>query len=157
MSNEIRTQITEILSHAGVRFSAVYMGEKKNALGGTGTMDRWECTFERVEDFPEMIEFDFFTGLGLREPPRNTLRNTSRWMAQAKPQAPHPADLLYSLTRDAEACDMSFGTWCNKFGCDTDSRKALETYEACQRDGDKLRDFFTREQIEAFANVLQDY
>lgn len=155
MSNEIRTKITEILSHAGVRFSAIYMGEKKNALGGTGTMDRWECTFERGEDRPEMIEFDFFTGLGLRK--KYPYFHNLEWQKPDKPQAPHPADLLYSLTRDAEACDMSFGTWCNEFGCDTDSRKALETYEACQRDGDKLRGFFTREQIEAFANVLQDY
>lgn len=52
---------------------------------------------------------------------------------------PDLADLLYCLLLDSSASDQSFDDWCGDLGYDTDSRKALETYLACQNAGSKLR------------------
>jgi len=146
-----------------VTFSAVYRGERADALGGKTTMDAWACTFTRDK---QSVAFDYFTGLGNRKMPEwkgpgpipsfHSLMGAER-LAQAKPQAPGPADVLHSVLSDAEACGQSFESWCGDFGYDTDSRKAFATYEACQRNGDKVRGIFTREELARFATELQDY
>lgn len=170
-ADDIRTQIDEALAQAGVTFTPHYAGERKKALGGSTTMDEWHCVFKR-EEGDGYVEFDFFTGLGLRKmppwgpgvqgydngptPSRGTLLH-EQWVKQAKIQDPHAADLLHSITLDAQWASESFASWCEDMGCDTDSRKALETYEACQNNADKLRSFFSREEIERFTELLQDY
>lgn len=75
----------------------------------------------------------------------------------AKPVAPHIADLAYSWLLDGEAIDESFNDWCANFGSDPDSIKALNTYRACCETGEKLRKMFTREQLQALRDALQDY
>lgn len=156
MNNAIHTQIDEVLAHAGVAFSAIYMGEKKNAMGSPGTMDKWSCTFTRTGSTRQAVEFDFFTGLGLRKAPAGVTRAFDK-VRMAKPKEPHPADVLHSLILDSSAVDQSFESWCSDLGYDRDSRKALTTYEACQQNADKLRGFVTRETLESFENALQDY
>lgn len=49
-----------------------------------------------------------------------------------KPTEPPLADVLSSLLSDASNADTTFEDWCGDFGYDTDSRKALATYLACQ-------------------------
>lgn len=154
MSNDIRTAIPEALAHAGVTFTATYRGERKNALGGGNTMDEWSCVFRR-EEGDRYVEFAYFTGLGLRK--KGRYLSSLEWRTPDKPQAPSPADVLQCLIFDAEACDQSFESWCSEFDYDTDSRKALDTYEECQINGDKLRSIFTREQLDQFAELLRDY
>lgn len=56
--------------------------------------------------------------------------------------APHAADVLHCLALDASAGTMTFTEWCADFGYDTDSRKALATYEQCQETADKMRRVF---------------
>ena len=48
-------------------------------------------------------------------------------------------DVLHSLVMDSDACETSFCDWCGDFGYETDSRKALEIYLACQENATKLR------------------
>lgn len=56
-----------------------------------------------------------------------------------RPKAPTAEDVVSSMALDASACNESFDDWCATFGYDTDSRKALETYLACQNSGAELR------------------
>lgn len=70
--------------------------------------------------------FEYFTGYGL------VLKNGT-------PKKPVLDDVLYSLIMDSSASDMSFEDWCNDFGYETDSRKALQTYLDCQNNAHKLR------------------
>jgi hypothetical protein len=56
---------------------------------------------------------------------------------------------------DSDACTMSFNEWCDNFGYETDSRKALSTYHACQENTEKLRK--AKLPIEAVKEALQDY
>lgn len=49
--------------------------------------------------------------------------------------------MLCSLKADATGGE-TFGDWCSSYGYDTDSRKALDTYLACQESEERSRRFF---------------
>lgn len=164
MSDEIKNQVAELLNQSGVNYSTVYRGERRDALGGTQSMDSWGVSFDKSGS--AMQSFDFYTGLGWRGPAPKHLygpaprRGTLAWSKlekQRKPIAPHAADVLHSLILDSSACDQSFNDWCGDFGYDTDSRKALDTYLACQESGTKLRKVFSGAQLEKLRELLQDY
>lgn len=181
MSNEARTQVEKILANTGVKFSAIHTGQRKR---DNWDCDAWVCKFERAQAIVSAFApraggatahsetFDYFTGLGNRKPmpwnvgapgydcgpkPRPGTMLYAQWMESAKPQTPHPADVLHSLIADSSATGQSFADWCSDFGYDTDSRKAFATYEACQQNADKLARLFDRVAREALIEALQDY
>lgn len=149
----------DILSEAGVAYVALYAGETKR---DDWACDAWKVAFTKTGVGTlagESVTFDYFTGLGLRAPagkptdggpaPR---RNTLMWEAlekARKPIVPDVSDVLYALASDASAAESSFDDWCDDFGYDNDSRKALATYLACQETATKLRRMFTTAQLEA--------
>lgn len=52
------------------------------------------------------------------------------------------ADVLYSLLMDVTMVEgRSFEEWCDDLGLDTDSRRALKTYEACVAQVEPLKAF----------------
>ncbi len=176
-SNNTYAEVMAILGHAGVNYNVAYKGEKTEASGRGHVVDEWSSTFTvangRTARPPEAREeFDYFTGLGCRKVPTwkygvqgydngpppwpGTLLH-EQWMKQAKPQTPHAADVLCSLILDSSAVGQSFESWCDDFGFDTDSRKAFNTYAACQQNADKLARIFNAAQMEALRNALQDY
>jgi hypothetical protein len=175
MSTEIKAAVSEILEYAGVTMRAHLVGEKKNAFGGKIPMDQWRIEFvSKARDNTE--NFDYFTGIGNREKPKwgrlsmpglsifdngpEPRRGTllyAEWEKLAKPVAPDAACVLYSLIRDSDAVGMSFESWCEELGYDSDSRKAEQTYRECQANADKLRRVFSAADILALENALQDY
>lgn len=172
MSEAIRTAVQTIIADAGVTFSAIYHGEQKGALGGNHPMDKWSCAFTKGDGREAHEEFEFYTGLGHRKPaewkfgcrgydggPKPTPGTLlyEHWQADARPQAPHAADVLHSIILDSSAVGQSFQSWCDEFGYDSDSRKAEATYRACQENADKLSRIFNHQQREALAEALQDY
>lgn len=170
-TDQARAEVYQVLTLAGIIFTPHYMGEQKNVFSDGRTMDKWMANFGRGE-LGESVEFEFFTGLGNRKQPAwgpglpmfdngpkpraRTLLH-EKWTALAKPQDPHAADVLQSLLMDSSAVGQSFESWCDELGYDTDSRKKLATYEACQQKADKMRRFFTSEQLALFSTALQDY
>jgi len=40
---------------------------------------------------------------------------------------------------------VTFSEWCSEFGYDSDSRKALATYDKCRRLGSRVRKFLGRD------------
>lgn len=74
-----------------------------------------------------------------------------------KPKKPSNSDIMYSLLLDSEASDYSFSEWCDNFGFDSDSISAFNTYQQCENIGKQLKKVFSREQIEAMREALQDY
>lgn len=57
----------------------------------------------------------------------------------ATPIAPDAPSVLSSLLLDASAADTTFADWCEEYGRDTDSRKALDTFLECQQIGVNLK------------------
>lgn len=58
-----------------------------------------------------------------------------------QPTPPRLYDVLTSLKADATHGE-TFADWCANYGYDTDSRRAMETYLACQESEDQSRRFF---------------
>lgn len=70
---------------------------------------------------------------------------------------PSPASVIYSLMSDASFGEESHEDFCANMDYDTDSRKGLELYLACQKMGSELRSFFTSEEREELQTLLEDY
>lgn len=68
---------------------------------------------------------------------RRLLNGVGSWIE--KPIPPSVSDVLHCLILDAEACESDFEDWCVNFGYDTDSRKALDLYMACQKSGKEIK------------------
>lgn len=171
MSEEKRKEIERIMADAMVEHSAQYCGE--TTRDNNWKCDEWLCSFEKqTRNNPEnpyqVEEFEFYTGLGLRHPVNTVSRRMQTQLnprsvawheieKTRKPKPPHPADVLYSVVMASSACEQSFADWCYSFEYDTDSRKALATYEACQRDADKLKRIFNHAQLAQIREIVQDY
>jgi hypothetical protein len=65
-------------------------------------------------------------------------------------RAPTAYDVLACLTKYDPG---TFDDFCGDMGMDTDSRKALDTYLAVQEEWNKVRAFFTREEIEELQDI----
>lgn len=90
--------------------------------------DVWNCTI-RLGDKSE--DFEFNMGIGHNG------------------KMPELVDVMYSVLMDASAMEQSFTDFCEDFGYDTDSRKALGIYRACKRNGKKLMRLIGKEKFEA--------
>ena len=134
-----------MLQVRNIKFSAVLVGATKR--------DNWECDAWRVT-FGKFTT-DYFTGTRHRVR-KDTKKPVSSWNPET-PKKPCAADVLYSLILDAEACEQSYQDWCDNYGYESDSIKALNMYRACEAIGQELRKVFNHQTREAFRNVLQDY
>jgi len=79
---------------------------------------------------------DYKTGLGLRM--KSSFEKGSLMWREPKPTPPKIDDVIYSLLSDYDAGQENFNDFCSSFGYDTDSRKAFDTYLACQESGQKF-------------------
>lgn len=178
-----KAAVTAILESAGFAFSVTYSGEQTR---DGWQCDGWLSTFaKQTRENPAKpyatYSFPYYTGLGLRTEPGPKEKAEARWKVPGvtendikrgtiygrryfaeieklrKPKAPHAADILYGLITDASAVDSSFINWCADYGYDSDSIKALNTYNQCCETGQKIRVMFTRDQIAALREALQDY
>lgn len=146
---------------------------------GAQMRDKWECdawniTFYRTGK-KDVFNTLYYTGIGHRvlSPMGETYKrrikqdyknsvNLRHMLAQnekeyAKPQTPHIAGILSSLTLDASANDYSFNDWCDNFGYESDSIKALNTYQECCNTAKELYKLFNRSELSALSELLQDY
>lgn len=77
---------------------------------------------------------------------------------KTKPILPDPADVVYSLIRDAEVLDYAtFEEWADNFGYGTDSRKAEQIYRACLEIALKLRAGLGDACMRELAELFEDY
>ena len=96
------------------------------------------------------------TGLGLVEK-KPAKRHDPYGIVPERPAVPTNADIMHSLLMDADAADQSFNEWCDNYGDDNDSMKGFKTYQTCCEEAVNLKKTFTREQLEAMREALQDY
>lgn len=138
---------------------------KQNADDWHETAHHWRVTING-----ETV--DYYTGIGHRTPrafrmeredyarlaraSRLTPDGLKQLLRCSIPTKPSVDDVIYSLVSDAGAVSMSFEDWCSDFGMDTDSRKALATYEACQQAERKLRNMKLGTLAE-LSTLFQDY
>ncbi len=66
---------------------------------------------------------------------------------------PDPLDILWAISRDGDAIEMTFEDWASELGYDVDSRKAEKTYRACQDNALRLRKILSADKIETIKNL----
>jgi hypothetical protein len=115
--------------------------------GGEWPHFLWRCEIRTMKG---AISIEYKMGLGHIFKARNT------WDVD-KPKSPTLEAVLHSLVLDSEAREMSFNDWCDSFGYDNDSIKALGMYQDCCESAKKLNAVYTREEIKQIKEALQDY
>lgn len=151
--NEQDKKAAEYLAAQGVTFAARLLGEN-NRDGWT--CDEWRVAFEkRAQSGAKAGELKtaFYTGTGHRAKPAKRMS----WDNAPRPVAPTAGSVLYSLLLEASGADENFHDWCADYGYDTDSRKALATYEACCIIRADVNKFFTAAERAELAAILEDY
>jgi hypothetical protein len=135
----MKTTMSEILKKE-FDYKANLIGERTDE--GGWTHDAW-----LIHINGETVEYK--TGTGHRKEIRGFGGR------RFKAVAPKIDDVLSALVIDGGAMSEAFSDWCDNYGYDTDSRKALATYEACQENGIKLRRIGVN--IDDAMEAFQDY
>ena len=155
--NEQDKKAAEYLAAQGVTFAARLLGEN-NRDGWT--CDEWRVSFQRVHLDSRLpmrdkaaLETAYYTGTGHRAKQAKRMS----WDNAPRPVAPTAGSVLYSLLLDASGADENFHDWCADYGYDTNSRKALATYEACCIIRADVNKFFTAAERAELAAILEDY
>ena len=155
--NEQDKKAAEYLAAQGVTFFTCALGETSR---DGWTCDEWRVSFRRVHLDSRLpvrdkaaLETAYYTGTGHRAKPT---KHTS-WDNTPRPVAPTAGSVLCSLLLDASGADENFHDWCANYGYDTDSRKALDIYEACCIIRADVNKFFTATERAELAAILEDY
>ncbi len=144
----MKTEYTSIESLQALPIVVSYVGEVVKTDWGTKpqTVDQWRVEFRNASGFHS---FDYFTGLGLRK--------KHKLSGHVAPVKPTNADVMYSLTLDADAANLNFDDWCSECGLSSDSIKALHTYQTCLETARVLNKYLGRETVQQVREILQDY
>lgn len=126
-------QAIDFLEKYSILFKVESLGVGKHFLDDKEPRARYLLTLFRTTK-SSSVEFEFGQSID----------------ATYKKQTPKAYDLLASLTKyDPD----TFENFCGDFGYDTDSRKGLETYLAVQAEWQKVRKFFTVEELEELREI----
>ena len=102
--------------------------------------NKWQV---KLVYFDKEYVTDYFMGSGLVD-------------EMGRPKKPTKKDILYSMIMD-DINDMNFNGFCDNFGYDKDSIKALKIYEACQKQTKAYYNMFDNEEREVLQELLQNY
>ncbi len=102
--------------------------------------NKWQV---KLVYFDKIYVTDFYMGSGLVD-------------EIGKPKKPTKEDILFAMITD-DVSDLDFNDFCNEFGYNNDSIKALKVYEACKRETKAYYNMFNREEREVLRELLEDY
>ncbi len=151
MNDQTQITIAEFVTTNKVKAEAVLLGKRKDEGKDGWKYFLWNVTLTRYNpngSEAATIDTEFRTGEGCIIPKhllahykgikRNTLAHEQMMHQWAKPEKPTVETVLNCLVSDSEAMSQSFEEWAGNFGYDSDSRKAEQTYFACQKSGTLL-------------------
>ena len=104
------------------------------------TANKWQV---KLVYFDKEYVTDFYMGSGLVD-------------KMGKPKKPTKKDILYSMIID-DVSDLDFNDFCNEFGYNNDSIKALKVYESCKRETKAYYNMFDSKEREVLRELLEDY
>lgn len=142
-SKEIENAVASYLESANVVFS-VALAEKGARDENGWEHDLWKASLRREGHKPALYPTKFRTGAGHRD-------------KFGRPTRPSAASVLYCLLSDARGAEVNFYDWCDEYGYDSDSRKALAVYEACCETLAGLRAVLTAKERDELEKLLEDY
>ncbi len=123
--------LTEVIERKGLTMT----NTGKNPAKTRVCMDDWQRKSKgyRLQFHYQgrKLTFDFWQGTGIKTPPG-------------------AVDCMACLLSDAIAGDQDFLEFCGEYGCDNDSIKARDIWQACRKNGVKLRKLL-KDDFDAFA------
>lgn len=152
------TKLDDLCASLGVRMGVTLVGYVSDAdkpKDKRWPHFHWRCVLTREG---REHATDFRTGIGHIKPmPHTFMGSQSQWATQERAAvAPTVASVLASLLSDGQSASDTFEAFCSDLGYDTDSRKALDTYLACQATGTAMRRFLA-EHYQAFCEAASEY
>ena len=159
--NRQEKDVDAILIENKIVYNVRYLGK---FLTDNLECDKWNVTFTAGAGTKQ--EFEYCTGLGHRQCVKTrpfgwvnySAVQRKTWVKENMlPVTPFAGAVLYCLLSDMSCANDTFVEWCDNMGYDTDSRKALQTYLACQENGAKLRKVFNNNLLKLLKEVLEDY
>ena len=159
----VNETVIKILNNAKITFNII--------PAGTGLMrDGWECDgwILQLRKNNTTCSFEYYTGLGHRKISKidklwidrqykNSINYKHEIAKCSKPSTPEICSIIHSLSIDSQAMNESFINWCDNFGYDNDSLKALNTYNKCCDNAKKYYSVLDSNTRAALETVLQDY
>jgi len=122
---------------------------KKGTYTSLATKYNKELLKANIEKGLTLIESDFILNDGWSK---------SKYMGgSCFAVSPTAASVLYSLISDHDCAYELFEDFCDNFGYDQDSIKALEIYKACQKNAKQLNKVFSNEKLNTIRELLEDY
>ena len=134
--SEYERKAEEFLQRHGLKVRATFKGDKCPPWCGNQCChgDRYRVTISRKGG--GRISFDFW----------NSLHDMQEG------NHPHPYDVLSCISLDAY-CPDTFEDFCEEYGYDQDSRKAFSTWKQCDTFAERLRAFFTENELKELAEI----
>lgn len=160
----MHTQFEQFAADIGLNMKATFIRKEMEAT--KAPLHRWPHFLWSVmlERNGFTYTFEYRRGLAHVKPvPRGFFSHYSdrersnMWLNDPRsPKAPSLSDVVAGLLLDTQCSEGTFEDFCGNFGYDTDSRKALETYLACQAAGSNLRRLLGN-KFERVVELLADY
>jgi len=150
----------------GITIDKVYDGHRKHFDGDTGRRSWWNIMIIA----PGRKSFSYGFGQSIQDSYKAVSREGARLMrancCYADPscgplpssiretkKAPSDYSLLACISSNSYQSE-TFEDFCFNFSYDTDSRKALDTYLACEKVASDINRFFTAEEIEILREIM---
>lgn len=102
--------------------------------------NKWQV---KLVYFDKEYVTDFYMGSGLVN-------------RKGKLQKPTKKDVLHSIMMD-DVSNMNFNNFCDEFGYDNDSIKALKIYKECLKETEAYYNMFDSEEREVLRELLEEY
>ncbi len=139
--NTLALALPEMLEKLNIEAKAQRIG--RNTEKDWGERDSWTVELSFFGSPTRYMKTEFHMGIG------------------HKGKAPDVAAVIHSLITDADCVDdcgygTSFKSFCDNLGYSEDSRKALETYLACQKVSQEIHAFLG-DSFEEVAEVARQY
>ena len=144
------SELSEYLQGFNLKFEVRFLRANVEVKKFAHSYDRMQWTRFKWDVIINGEVFGFDTGAcaaehdfptGHRPDPKkymitSVLDDRGKWVW---PELPELADVVSCLVSDSSAEKQSFSDWCKDLGWSDDSRKALDTYLACQDNAKRLR------------------
>jgi hypothetical protein len=137
VENGTAPSLATVLELAGVKALAIFIGFRAKSPENDWPHFEWLVELTR-DDVRYRVPFK--QGIGNIKPMPKTFRQdrsdsvrANLWLHEVKARiVPSAAEVVATLIASSSGSDQTFHDWCGDLGYSEDSRKALETYLACQ-------------------------
>ena len=133
----METNVRNLLADNKITYNFFHLGE---TVLGAWKCDAWTVTIKRAD---RSESFRYHTGTGHRK--------------NSRAVTPEIEGVLHGLVMDYRSAQDTFKDFCECFGYDQDSRKALQTYLDCQDNGNRLLWVIGGGVLAEVEALLEDY